>query len=954
MKKEIKKFLFNNGTNLLVIILSILTLVIGSMTIGFLYALLFVMALNVLWFLPNIIEIWKRKRPKIHSYKISSRGDNMKKKTQKKETRKKHKKSIWKKIILILLIFFIICCLLGIAFMIYIAAKAPKFDPNQLYHQESTIVYDKDGNVFAKLGAEKREIIKYDQMSEELVNAIVATEDSRFFTHNGFDLPRFAVASVKQVLGRSDAGGASTLTMQVVKNHFTSTEDKGIKGIIRKFTDIYMSIFQVEKKYSKEEILEFYANSNYLGGGAYGVEQASVNYFGKHAKDLNVAESAMIAGLFQAPNYLDPYNHPERAEKRRKLVLSLMQRHGYITEKERKAAEKLTVEKLLVEKQERDDTKYQAFLDTVASEVDELTGYDPYSTAMEIYTTMDTERQNAINDIMSGKSFTWENDVVNAGISVIDINTGAIVAIGGGRNKSGAKSYNTATMTKRQIGSTAKPLYDYGPGMEFENWSTYQPFVDEPYHYSDGGEIGNWDGAYKGFLTSREAIMDSRNIPALKAFQSNKNSNIKKFVQGLGLSPEVSSNGTLHEAHAIGGYNGESPLSLSAAYAAFGNGGYYTKPYSFTKIKFRNSDKEYSNKQSKKRAMSDSTAYMMTNILIDTSKSALGRYSDVNGITYGAKTGTTNFTKETKQANGLSSDAINDLWCIGYSPEYSIAVWYGYDKIYKEHYTRFGNREHTRLFQTVAKQIFTSKGEFKRPDSVSEVTIEYGTNPAKLASESTPDNLKTVQLFKKGTEPTEISTTHLKLQNVSGLTGTIKDGKISITWNAAGGLSNLNANSYGALGYDIYRNENGTLVHIKFTTGTSFSETIGANEKSVTYVIKTTYQNKKDFASSGSSITLKESEVTPVITLLGDNPYHIPSTVTTYKDPGIKVTVGNKTINSNEYQMTYSLANGASVDSIMGQTGDEEKSEYTLIYKIIYNGKTYTKSRQIVIMKVEP
>ncbi len=957
MKKEIKKFLFNNGTTLLMIILSIFTLIIGSMTIGLLYALLFVVALNLLWFLPNFLNIWKRKNPKIHSYKVSSRGDSMKNKPVKTKKKKENKKKtkIWKKILLGLLILFIIGCILGIAFMFYIAAHAPKFDPEQLYHQESTIVYDKDGNVYAKLGAEKREIIQYNQMSEQLINAIVATEDSRFFTHNGFDLPRFAVASAKQLLGRTDAGGASTLTMQVVKNHFTSTEDKGIKGIIRKFTDIYMSIFQVEKKYSKEEILEFYANSNYLGGGAYGVEQASVNYFGKHAKDLNVAESALIAGLFQAPNYLDPYNHPDRAEKRRKLVLSLMQRHGYITEKERKAAEKLTVEKLLVEKQQSDDTKYQAFLDTVASEVEELTGFDPYSTAMEIYTTMDKERQDSINEIMNGTAYHWENDVVNAGISVLDIQTGAIVAIGGGRNKSGAKSYNTATMTKRQIGSTAKPLYDYGPGMEFENWSTYQPFVDEPYHYSDGGEVGNWDGAYKGFLTSREAIMDSRNIPALKAFQANKNSNIKKFVQGLGLSPEVASNGTLHEAHAIGGYNGESPLSLSAAYAAFGNGGYYNKPYSFTKVKLRNSDKEYTNKHAKKRAMSDSTAYMMTDILVDTSKSALGRYSDVNGITYAAKTGTTNFTKETKQANGLSSDAINDLWCIGYSPEYAIAVWYGYDKIYKDHYTRFGNREHTRLFQAVAKKIFTTKGEFKKPDSVSEVTIEYGSNPARLASDSTPDNLKTVQLFKKGTEPTEISTTHLKLKDVSGLTGTIKNGKVSISWNAASGIHS-NTNSYGALGYDIYRNENGNLVHIKFTTGTSFSETLGDNQKSVTYVVKTTYQNKKDFASKGSSITLNEAEViaTPVITLLGDNPYMIPSSVTTYKDPGIKVTVGNKTLDSSEYQMSYALSNGASVDSIMGQTGGEAQVDYTVVYKVIYNGKTYTKNRQISIMNIGP
>ncbi|MDD3341871.1 MAG: transglycosylase domain-containing protein [Bacilli bacterium] len=943
MKKGFKKFMFNNSTNLLIAILSIITLVIGGITIGWGYAIALIAVLDGIWFIPPLIKQKKNSKPK--TYHVNKDGDTMKKK---KKTDKK-KKSVGKKILLGILIAMIVCFALGLLFMLYIAIKAPTFDPDKLYHQESTIVYNKDGKVFAKLGAEKREIIKYNQMSESLINAIVATEDSRFFKHNGFDLPRFAVASAKQLLGKSSAGGASTLTMQVVKNHFTSTEDRGIKGVIRKFTDIYMSIFQVEKNYSKEEILEFYANSNYLGGGAYGVEQASLNYFGKHAKDLNIAESSLIAGLFNAPNSLDPYNHPDRAEKRRKTVLYLMERHGYITKEEKKEAEKLTVDKILIEKQVSDSTKYQSFLDTVASDVNEATGHDPYSVAMEIYTTMDQAKQDSINEIMSGAAYKWDNEVVNAGITVLDVKTGALVAVGGGRNKTGAKSYNTATMTKRQIGSTAKPLYDYAPGMEFNNWSTYTPFVDEPYKYSDGTSIKNYDGQYKGFLTSREAITDSRNIPALKAFQQNKNSNVKKFVLSLGLSPELGSNGVLHEAHAIGGYNGESPLTLSAAYTAFASGGYYVKPYSFTKVKYRNSDKTYENKSTRTKVMSDSTAYMMTDILVSTAK-AFGRYADVNGLTYAGKTGTTNFSEETKKANGLSADAINDLWCVGYNPNYSIAVWYGYDKIYKDHYTHYGSRENVRLFQAVAKKIFSAKdGNFTRPDSVKDVTVEYGTNPAKLPSDGTPDNLKKTELFKAGTEPTEISTTYLKLQNVSGLTGNISDKKVSLSWNKAAGITSMNTSTYGELGYNVYKKENGNLTLLKFVTTNSFSTTLGENDTSATYVVKTTYANKKDYESSGSEITLTAKKVSAPTFSLDGKTSDVASVGSPYTDPGVIVMDDGALVASSKYTVTKTIKNSTGAE-FTGTTLTATAGTYTIRYTIKYSGVTDSSLVRTVIV----
>ena len=207
------------------------------------------------------------------------------------------------------------------------------------------------------------------------------------------------------------------------------------------------------------------------------------------------------------------------------------------------------------------------------------------------------------------------------------------------------------------------------------NWNTKHPIIDDKTTYSDGTEINNWDGRYKGIITIREALVDSRNIPALKTFQSVDNADIKEFVTKLGLSPEVQSNGKLHEAHAIGGYTGESPMTVAADYAAFGNGGTYNEPHTFTKVVFDESGETYENDYEKTKVMSPETAYMVTDMLVDTGQDALGRYNNINGSQFAAKTGTTNFDEKTMEARNLPSNAVNDLWVAGYNSEYSVAFW---------------------------------------------------------------------------------------------------------------------------------------------------------------------------------------------------------------------------------------------------------------------------------------
>ncbi len=868
--KKINKVMKKNSFLITAIVISILTLIIGTLAVGFLKAFVIVGIIDViLYFIPKL---------------TNKKG---KKKTTKKEKKKKMK------IFLIVLLSLVIVGILGIvAFAIYIVGTAPDFNPDNLLKKDSTVLYDSNGEIITKLGTQKREKVEYEQLPQVLIDAIVATEDSRFFQHNGFDAARFIKASASQLIGHG-GGGASTLTMQISKNAYTDTVSSGFEGIKRKFTDIYLSIFKIEKQYTKQDILEFYVNSYYMGAGAYGVQQASLTYFNKPISEINLAEAAMLAGMFQSPDAYDPYINPKSTESRRQTVLYLMERHGYITSEEREIASKLTVDDI-VKKSTNSTNDYQGFIDTVVAEVKERTGINPYTTPMLIYTTMDRSKQDYINDIVEGrnKNYKWENDVVQAGIVMLKSSTGDIVAVGAGRNKKGESTFNFATMTKKQIGSTAKPLYDYGPGIEYNNWSTYQLFADEPHSYSDGVNVNNVDGRYKGLLTMRESLKQSRNIPAIKAFQSLKSSDILSFVKSLGLSPDMSQ-GILFETHAIGGYTGESPLTIAAAYAAFSNGGYYVEPRSFTKIVYRDTDEVYEVKTAPQKVMSEETAYMISDMLVTTASYTTGR-TTVNGITYGAKTGTTDYDNATKKAYKLPSNAVNDSWIAGISPDYSMALWYGYEKINSKYTNKLGSGQNVRLFKAIINGTLSGTKNFTKPDGVVEVTIEKETNPAMLPSEYTPDSMKITELFKSGTEPTEVSTRYSKLNSVTNLKNTINDNAVTLSWNpiqtpdaissdaidklASSLFSNetyknnfinsrlnYNSNNIGTLTYNIYsKGSDGTLTYI--TTTSNSTVDIPLPTKTTTYVVKASYTIFKSNISDGIETTVNvslPSEVDP-------------------------------------------------------------------------------------------
>ena len=920
--------------------------------------------------------------------KIEKKKNTKSNETMVKVKKKKKVKKVLKIILNIFLLLLLIGLIGGIIFAIYIVTHAPDFNPENLYSTESSILYDINGNQAGKLGVEKRKNVNYNDLPQVLIDAIIATEDSRFMQHNGFDLPRFLKASAGQVVnkitGHGNAGGGSTLTMQVSKNNYTSVEDSGFEGIVRKFTDIYISIFKLEKNYSKEEIIEFYVNIPFLGNNAYGVEQACQTYFGKSVSDINLSEASLIAGLFQAPTSYNPYQHPKQAEERRNTVLYLMQRHGYITKEEADDARSIPVESLLRESNpEGSSNEYQSYIDVVVKEVEEKTGLSPYTTGMKIYTNLDPDKQKTLNDIMSGKTWKWKDDKVQAGIAIVDVNTGALVATGGGRNQKGERQYNYATDITRQIGSCAKPLFDYGPAFEYTNAGLASQVYDGPHSYSSGVAIKNADGGYKGTLTYKYALAASRNIPALRVFQSVDNSKIKEFVTKLGIKPEIDSNGGLHEAHALGAFSGSNPKDMAAAYAAFANGGYYTEPYTVNKIEYIDSDKTVSLKNKRSKAMSDSTAYMITDALVYAVSGYGNIGGSVSGVQLAAKTGTSMFDSEARRKYGYPSSANMDMWVTGYTPEYAVSLWYGYTKAEKGYY--LGNDGYSargKLFRQVISSISDRSGtkKFTVPSSVVKVTVEKETSPLMLPSANTPNNMKVTEYFKKGTQPTEVSPRYSTLPNASGLNAKTNGNQIELSWTAANKPEYLTDDyfrknyktffgssleeqlaarkaSQGEFGYEVFVKDNSTGVtnSLGFTTNTTFKAT--KQNKNVTYIVKTTLSNLKVTQSSGITIDVKgePEKTTSLLTyVLAGNLKDTAKVNVLYTDPGI-TSVSNDGVDiTKNAKITVSCPELGTSDKAQKETYTFTKAgTYTLKYTITYNGASETVARTITVSETD-
>jgi len=811
-------------------------------------------------------------------------------KLKRKTTNKKHEKVTWKTILSGILFVSIILLSLFLVFALYIVISSPDFEKEELYQKEPTILYDINGEEFARVGSEDSTVVTYDELPDVLVDALIATEDSRFFQHNGLDLFRFIKASVLQVVGSDSAGGASTLSMQVIKNTYTSNESRGLQGIIRKFTDIYMSVFKLEANYTKSEIIEFYLNSQWFANsgdvntsGILGVERASQFYFGKSVKDINLAEASLMAGMFQNPYRYNPYRNPEGCRNRQTTVLKLLVRHGYITEEQKDAVLEIPISSML---KERENTgvkveSSQAFIDYVINEVYEDLELDASQTALKIYTTFDPKVQAVVEKAENGDFYEFPNDVVQEGIAITSTKDGSITAMSGGRNYQ-AKGLNLATDISKQPGSTAKPIFDYAMYIEHISQSTYAMLLDEATTYTNGASISNYDRKYTGLITMRFALDDSRNIPALRAFKAvsalDKNI-IKDFVHSVGIDYGKD----LYESASIGGFNGVSPLDLSAAYATFARGGYYIEPYSYTKVINTETNKEYNYSFTKEQVMEATTAYMITNILID----AYGGRT-ASGAQTAGKTGTTNLDSDTKDRYGLPSGALTDAWIVSYSPSHSIALWYGYEKLTSDaaenkYYltSNTGGTGRRQMMNGLATGIHEKNQSFKVPKNLTTREIELETFPAQLCSPYTPESFCKKEYFVDGTQPTEESIRFSKLETPKNGSYTYSGNTITLKWDAIETPKAIDAdyliehfNTYyedyadkyyqvrigynnaniGTIGYEIYLKANGTETYLGYTNSNTFNYNVTTGG-SYTFVVKSAYSIFKNNMSDGLTIS---------------------------------------------------------------------------------------------------
>lgn len=611
------------------------------------------------------------------------------------------------------------------ALFFYYASSAPKISRSDLTSQSITTIYDDQNRVISRLGAQKREYAKDNQIPKQLKNAVVSIEDRRFYKHHGVDTIRILGAATSNVFGRS-AGmqGGSTLTQQLVKLSVFSTaaSDRTLK---RKAQEAWLAI-NVEQHFSKSQILDFYINKVYMGNGIYGMQTAAQYYYGKDLKDLDLSQLALLAGMPQSPTYYNPLvSNTKYATQRRNEVLNAMVRSNYITQSQANQAASESVTAGLdpdhgnisgsgtaVDSKVVDPYVKQVLADLQAQ------GYNPYSDGLKVHTNLDLDAQQHLYDA-ANKNVQFQNDKMQAGVAVTDPHNGQIIAMLGGRHTGNVVyGLNRAVQSNRSSGSTAKPLMDYGPAIEYLQWPTFKSIADTRFVFPGTNTVlHDFDKKYKGNMTMREALVQSRNVPAIRALQAVGIKRATSFLDGLGISQKQPY--TLQNGIAL--YI--SPLQVSAAYAAFANGGTYYKPYYISSITTQDGSVKQFNPKGK-RAMNKATAYMITDMLKGVFTDSQGSATDarLDGVNQAGKTGTTNYPGNSSQSG------VMDSWMAGYTKNYSIAVWTGYDHPLEpggsisEQYVKSAQLLYKDLMQYLDSQNHAS--DWTMPDTVEAVRIK--------------------------------------------------------------------------------------------------------------------------------------------------------------------------------------------------------------------------------------
>lgn len=589
------------------------------------------------------------------------------------------RKRVWKKyhVNKIIILFALVGALVMSIYLFYIA-KTTKVSELESGLRESTIIYDKDNQEAGRMSAQKGTYVDLEHVSPYVVDAVISTEDRSFYSHHGFDIKGIGRAAVRMVINRSTSGGGgSTITQQLAKNAYLTID----QTFNRKAKEIFLAI-EIEKKYSKDEILAMYLNTSYFGNGVWGIQDASQKYFGVNATDLTIGEAATLIGMLKGPSIYNPIDEPEAATNRRDTILQLMVENGKLDQALADQESQVAITDLLYDTYDQTDAGYQYpyYFDAVINEAEREYGIeddDLMNRGYKIYTSLDQNYQNAMQDTYAENGYFPPNaedgTMVQSASVALDPATGGVRGLIGRRGDYTFRGFNFATDMKRSPGSTIKPLSVYAPALE----AGYKPdsiLKDEPQSYY---EAKNYSGTYENEVPMYQAVARSLNLPAvwlLHEIGLDKGYNKAKAF-GLNLTESDKYWGV-----ALGGLEyGVSPMTMAGAYGVFANGGTLYTPHLITKIIDSTGAVIVDNTQPKgKKVISKETADEMTSMLLGTFSNGTAMEAAPYNYTVAGKTGTTE--------TNFDASKNNDQWIVGYTPDVVISTWLGFEKTSKDHY----------------------------------------------------------------------------------------------------------------------------------------------------------------------------------------------------------------------------------------------------------------------------
>lgn len=609
----------------------------------------------------------------------------------------------------------------------------------------TSIIYDGQSDVVTRLhGVQDRTWVSISELQPSTVYAFISAEDARFFEHEGVDVIRIAGAIVADIKAGSYVQGASTISQQLIKlSHLTSE-----KTISRKAEEAALA-YEMERQYSKEDILEMYLNYVYFGGGYYGIEAAAEGYFGVHASDLTLDQSAMLAGILKSPSGYAPHINYAASINRRNNILRLMRDYGYITDDEKKQAS-AGRPTILHDKNEEYSGYYTDAVTKSAAALMGITVDELIRCGYSIYSAMDSDIQHYCEEMFkNGELFPAEDS--EAAIVVLEPSTGMVVAMVGGRSYTGGISFNRATDIRRQPGSVIKPVIAYAPAFEYLNYTAADMILDEETTFADYTP-SNYGNKYYGWVTVREAVTKSLNVPAVKTLSAVGVYRAKDFAKRCGIEFDDKDDSL---ALALGGFTyGVSPLQIAGAYSCFASGGIYNTPTLIKKITDRNGLTVYEYRQDSRRVMSEANAYILTSMLKSVVTEGTGHRLNTLDIPIAGKTGTVGL------ANGN-----RDAWMAGYTPEYTAVVWQGYDsdRLGLLPSSATGGTYPALMLYELFNHIYPDgrSGDFEKPESVKQYSIDAKTlkkqHKAVLANAMTPQSSRITEYFTEETAPEDVS-----------------------------------------------------------------------------------------------------------------------------------------------------------------------------------------------------